>query len=148
MSTQRVTDSPDRMQATVAKLTRDQLHLLCRAGMLAADRGLLETWSEADRDSLRTALLESLTAVQRDFARHDEVIGLQLGNAVLHATRTKSTAFAGHTVGSFIDGLLQVLHRDDELAAIEFGDNGSRRIVVDRDELGAVEIREMRRSGL
>jgi hypothetical protein len=73
-------------------------------------------------------------------------IGLSIGNAVIHATTTRSTAFSGQTVGEFLQALqLLGVREDDALASIEFGVRryGNRHVCAERNEFGAVEIREV-----
>ena len=145
LSTGRVTEVTPPMQGEqTARLTREQAQMVCRASIRALESGVCDSWTEADRESLRAGLLEMLSAVQRAQMQRDELVGLLIGNAVIRAVTSRSTSYAGETVGAFIDGLLAVAHRDDELSWIEFGDNGTRRIEIERDELGAVEVREMR----
>lgn len=77
----------------------------------------------------------------------DVLIGMQLGNAILHAVNGGRTVKAGLTVGDFIDALHQLgVRLTDPLSSIEFGVSrfGSGQLVAERDEHGGVEVREVR----
>lgn len=142
----RVSEVPTPTQPmNVATVTRDQLHLMCRAGLRALETGQLEQWPDADIDTLRNVLLDALVVVQRGYVQRDEMVALQLSNAILHATQSRSTASAGVTWGAFKRAADALLSDDDRIGSIEFGEHGTRLLTVDRDEVGAVEIREMRR---
>lgn len=74
-------------------------------------------------------------------------IGLDLANAAYVAMHgLKGSVYCGHTVGSLKRALDALQLRDDDiLTSVELGvvQHGTGYIVADRDEFGAVEIREV-----
>jgi hypothetical protein len=86
-----------------------------------------------------------------DIPSHDEVvIGLNLGNQILHAIHGRNTAYAGRTWADFKRAMEQLGVRDEHvLSSIEFGIGrvgySSGYIHVEWDEHDEVEVREMSR---
>lgn len=77
-------------------------------------------------------------------------VGLHLGNAIAQIVNAPMrTAYANRTVGEFKRALELLGAKDDDpLASIEYGVSqyGSGYIRLERDEDGAIEVREASRS--
>lgn len=74
--------------------------------------------------------------------------GMQLANAMIHATTHRNTAYANQTVLDFFSALFRLgVRLEDRLGSIEYGISQcpSGHVCVERDEQGRIEVREVRR---
>lgn len=75
-------------------------------------------------------------------------LGLRLGNMIAAAGLARRVAYANQTFGDFVAAAKELGVKDsDVLSSIEFGVSqyGSGLLQADRDDSGAVELREVRR---
>lgn len=90
--------------------------------------------------------------MSKDIVAHPDAIdvGLQIGNAIVRAVNADlRTAYTNRTFGEFIKAARELGIGDhDPLASIEHGVSatGTGFIRMERDEDGAIEIREVSRS--